>query len=217
MDNLPLIEKYRPKNFDEMVACKHIEELKQSIADPKTMPNLLLYGPPGTGKTTSAKILLKLLSPIDFVKIHGSDTTGVDTIRDKVFSFMTSMSSVKDKPKIIWIEEFDFMCLDPETEIIIGTLENQKVIKIKDVIKENTPIISFNTETKKLENDVCSPLPTHEMDVYTIELEDGRTIEATMEHPFFIEENGKIIEKNLKDSQKNDSIIDLSEEINRNI
>jgi len=107
--NLPLIEKYRPKTFDEVVGISDMARLKTMIADPASMPNMLFYGPAGTGKTTVAKIIINALKPVDYIKINGSDTTGVDTIRDKVYSFMTSMSSVKDKPKIVWIEEFDFM------------------------------------------------------------------------------------------------------------
>jgi DNA polymerase III delta prime subunit len=73
------------------------------------MPNLLFHGPQGTGKTTVAKIIIEQLKPIDILRINGSDETSVDVIRDKVYNFMTSMSSVSDKPKLIWIEEFDFM------------------------------------------------------------------------------------------------------------
>jgi len=106
---IPLIEKYRPKNFEEIVGVKDLATLKHLISTPKEMPNLLFYGPQGTGKTSMAKIIIDTLSPIDVKKINGSDTTGVDTIREAVYNFITSMSSQPDKPKIIWIEEFDFM------------------------------------------------------------------------------------------------------------
>ena len=106
---LPLIERYRHKDFDEVIGVEELDKIKKLIENPMDMPNLLFYGPQGTGKTTVAKIILSKLKPIDHIRINGSDTTGVDTIRDKVYNFMTSMSSVPDKPKLIWIEEFDFM------------------------------------------------------------------------------------------------------------
>jgi len=106
----PYIELYRPKTFDEVVGdtSRFIEILKT----PVNMPNMLLWGPQGTGKTTIAKIILDNLKPIDILRINGSDNTGIDTIRDKVFNFITAMSSIPGKPKIVWIEEFDFMSVN---------------------------------------------------------------------------------------------------------
>ncbi|MDX1279340.1 AAA family ATPase [Oceanihabitans sediminis] len=106
--SLPLIEKYRPKSFEQVIGVD-VEKLKNLISSPLDMPNLLFYGSQGIGKTTCAKIIINELSPIDVLRINGSDTTGVDTIREKVYNYMMGMSSVENKPKIVWIEEFDFM------------------------------------------------------------------------------------------------------------
>ena len=108
MNKLPLIEKTRPKEFDELVGIDKLDRIKALISNPADMPNLLFYGPAGTGKTTTAKIILEKLKPIDFIRINGSDTTGVDTIRERVYNFITSKSTNAGKPKIIWIEEFDY-------------------------------------------------------------------------------------------------------------
>lgn len=107
--NIPLIEKYRPQFFADIVGVADIEKIQQLIKTPKDMPNLLFYGPQGSGKTTLAKVILKSIEPVDFIRINGSDTTGVDTIRETVYNFMTSKSRYDDKPKIVWIEEFDYM------------------------------------------------------------------------------------------------------------
>jgi len=107
--SVPLIEKYRPETLDEVVSLGSKVLLDKIISRPADMPSLLLYGPQGTGKTTVIKALTKALAPIDIIRINGSDTTGVDTIRDRVLSFISAMGSVKNKPKIVWIEEFDFM------------------------------------------------------------------------------------------------------------
>ena len=106
---VPLSETYRPKTFTEVVGVNELDKIKNQIADVKTMANLLFYGPAGTGKTSVAKIIIKELQPIDYIKINGSDTTGVDTIRERVYNFITSMSTTQGKPKIVWIEEFDYM------------------------------------------------------------------------------------------------------------
>ena len=106
---LPLCELYRPTEFAEVIGVRAKEKIETLIAEPNDMPNILLYGPQGTGKTTCAKIMIEKLKPIDVLRINGSDTTGVDTVREKVFNFITAMSSVPNKPRLVWIEEFDFM------------------------------------------------------------------------------------------------------------
>ena len=106
--SLPFVEQYRPKEFEELVGVdKH--KISSLTKDASAIPNLLFLGPPGTGKTSTAKIIINTLKPIDVLKLNGSDTTGVDTIREKVFNFMISRSTVEGKPKIVWIEEFDYL------------------------------------------------------------------------------------------------------------
>jgi len=107
--NIPYIEKYRPKTFDEIVGVSELDKIKNLISDVNNMPNLMFVGPAGVGKTSAVKVILKELSPINYLRINGSDTTGVDTIRDKVYNFVTSKSTEPNKPRIVWIEEFDYM------------------------------------------------------------------------------------------------------------
>ena len=79
---LPLCEKWRPTTFDEVVGVKDLSKLKELVKTPKDLPNLLFFGPAGVGKTTCAKIVINSMKPIDVLRLNGSDTTGVDTIRD---------------------------------------------------------------------------------------------------------------------------------------
>ena len=52
------VEKYRPKNLNEVVDLHDIvESLKAFMRNPKTMPHLMFAGIPGTGKTTLALAL----------------------------------------------------------------------------------------------------------------------------------------------------------------
>jgi replication-associated recombination protein RarA len=51
--NIPWVEKYRPKRFEEIVLDPINRTIFKNIIKKKYFPNLLFYGPPGTGKTTT--------------------------------------------------------------------------------------------------------------------------------------------------------------------
>ena len=48
--NAPWVEKYRPKNFDNIVLDPINRQIFTNILEKNYFPNLLFYGPPGTGK-----------------------------------------------------------------------------------------------------------------------------------------------------------------------
>ena len=52
------VEKYRPKNLNEVVDLHDIvESLKAFMRNPKTMPHLMFAGIPGTGKTSPLSLM----------------------------------------------------------------------------------------------------------------------------------------------------------------
>jgi replication factor C small subunit len=66
----------------------------------------LFYGTAGTGKTTAAKILVKNID-CDYMFINASDERGIDTVRDKIKGFA---STVGFAPlKIVVLDEADFL------------------------------------------------------------------------------------------------------------
>lgn len=86
------VEKYRPKNLDQVVDLKEIvESLKSFLRNPKTMPHLLLAGIPGTGKTTIALCIARELFGQNWktftLELNASDERGIDTVRDRVKDF----------------------------------------------------------------------------------------------------------------------------------
>ena len=54
---LPWIEKYRPKNFDEIIAHEDILKILTRFIENNNLPHLLFYGPPGTCKTTTGRAI----------------------------------------------------------------------------------------------------------------------------------------------------------------
>ena len=57
-ESIPLVEKYRPKQFEDIVLDPINKELLKNIIDTGYFPNLLFYGPPGTGKTVTSTTLV---------------------------------------------------------------------------------------------------------------------------------------------------------------
>lgn len=49
---VPWVEKYRPKNLDDVVGNEDTLVRLRAIAEDGNMPNLILCGPPGTGKVS---------------------------------------------------------------------------------------------------------------------------------------------------------------------
>jgi replication factor C small subunit len=126
--SLPLCELYRPKEFNEIVGVKDLSGLYEITKSPENMPNLLFYGSQGTGKTSTAKVIIDKLKPIDVLKLNGSNKNdrNIETISNKIESFGMSKSTVDDKPKIIFIDECDNLTPDA-FQSLRGVME--KIVK----------------------------------------------------------------------------------------
>ena len=100
------VEKYRPQTLEEYVGN---ETIKNKIADylkQGSIQNLLFHGVAGTGKTTLAKLIAKNLN-CDLLYINASDERGIDTIREKIIPFASSMSF--NDIKIVILDEADYI------------------------------------------------------------------------------------------------------------
>ena len=109
-------EKYRPQVLGDYVGN---EVIKNKIADylkQGSIQNLLFHGVAGTGKTTLAKLIAKNLN-CDLLYLNASDERGIDTIREKIIPFASTMG-FKDI-KIIILDEADY--LTPQAQ---ATLRN---------------------------------------------------------------------------------------------
>ena len=81
-------EKFRPKNLEQLIAPPGIkEELNKGL-----IQNLLLYGYAGTGKTSTLFILAE---DHPSLYINASSERGIDTIREKISKFCSTISYFK--------------------------------------------------------------------------------------------------------------------------
>jgi len=100
------VEKYRPNTIDTYIGNEHLKSKVSVYLESGDLPHLLLYGKAGTGKTTLAKLLVNNIE-CDYMYINASDENSVDTVRNKVRGFASTMG-FKDY-KIIILDECDYI------------------------------------------------------------------------------------------------------------
>ena len=106
MSNYLWVEKYRPLTLDTYIGNEHLKSKVSIYLESGDLPHLLYYGKAGTGKTTLAKILVKNIE-CDHLYINASDENSVDTVRNKVRQFASTVG-FKDL-KIIILDECDYI------------------------------------------------------------------------------------------------------------
>ncbi len=105
-ENTIWTERYRPDNLENYIGNDVIRAKLEQYIQTQDIPHLLFYGTAGTGKTTAAKILVKNID-CDYMFINASDERGIDTVRDKIKGFA---STVGFAPlKIVVLDEADFL------------------------------------------------------------------------------------------------------------
>jgi DNA polymerase III delta prime subunit len=150
------VEKYRPSTLDGYVGNQHIiDKCKIWLAEGE-IPHLLLHGSAGTGKTTLAKILASSVDAT-VMYINASDENSVDTVRDKIKSFASTMSF--QRWKIIICDEFDFMTVNGQAALrnLMETFSKTTrfiltcnyVEKIIDPIQSRCQVFAITPPSKK--------------------------------------------------------------------
>ena len=101
------VEKYRPTTLSDCILPSQLKKDFGLILKQKELQNMLLTGTAGTGKTTVAKALCKELN-LDYIIINGSEESGIDTLRNKIKQFASSVS-LEGGYKVVILDEADYL------------------------------------------------------------------------------------------------------------
>ena len=116
MDGQPWVEKYRPKEFEDIVLNSVNKKIFENIIKKDNFPNLLLYGPPGTGKTTTVINLIDKYQKLKnqknkglIIHLNASDDRGVEIVRNQINQFVNTKTLFTNGLKFIILDEVDYM------------------------------------------------------------------------------------------------------------
>ena len=211
------IEKFRPERLADIHGQEEIVDRLQSYVDRDDLPHLLFSGPAGIGKTTAATAIARELYGDDwqenFLELNASDERGIDVVRDRIKNFARS-SFGGHEYRIIFLDEADSLCVPPGTDVVTGYPSSPEVKPIEEVSDDGEPIPSVDFETNEIQSDKGKLVDSGVADFFAVELADGRTITASLSHPFFtVGEDGRLVETELRDLSPGDEIADFTDEV----
>ncbi len=120
--NISWVEKFRPKNLDEVESQEDIILSLKNCMKTQNIPHLLFFGPSGCGKTSTILALAKEIFGTKYwddrvIELNASDERGIKVVREKIKRYaMNSVSIDSDIPpwKIIILDEADNMTPDSQ-------------------------------------------------------------------------------------------------------
>jgi len=88
---VPWVEKYRPRNSDEILLEPFIKKKINKIFENKSIPNMIITGEPGTGKTSTILFLAKQIYGDKYIdnvlELNASDDRGLSIINNTIYPF----------------------------------------------------------------------------------------------------------------------------------
>ncbi|NDC95136.1 AAA family ATPase [bacterium] len=101
------VEAYRPKTIADTILPKQLKTTFQKFVEDSNIPNLLFTGRAGVGKTTVARAILEQLD-CDYIVINGSLHGNIDTLRNDILAFASTVSFSGGRKYVI-LDEADYL------------------------------------------------------------------------------------------------------------
>ena len=106
-DEFLFVEKYRPRKIDDTILPYELKTVFKEFIANNNIPNLILSGGPGVGKTTVARAMLEEIHA-DYIIINGSLSGNIDTLRNEIMQFASSVSFQGGRKYVI-LDEADYL------------------------------------------------------------------------------------------------------------
>ena len=135
-------ELLRPQQLVDLTLPRRVIDRLQRMVESGTIMNMIFYGKPGLGKTSAARVITKTIGA-DVYEINGSSMTGVDTVRNTVEGYASSVSLYK-RPKICFIDEADYLSKNAQAalrQVIERTSRNCRYLFAVNDISKLMPAI----------------------------------------------------------------------------
>ncbi len=101
------VEKYRPRKVADTILPCDLKKTFQGFVDSGNIANMTLAGGAGVGKTTIARAMLEELG-CDYIIINGSMNGNIDTLRNDILHFASSVS-LSGGRKYAVLDEADYL------------------------------------------------------------------------------------------------------------
>ena len=112
------IEKYRPKDFDNIIGQEKNINILKNLLKNKSLPHLLFHGNSGVGKTSTINAISEYLYGKNKVfmvmRLDASDDRGINSVREEIKGFAEKMTISNKGVKLIILDEADSMTFDAQ-------------------------------------------------------------------------------------------------------
>lgn len=141
---LPWVEKYRPKNSDQILLDPFIKTKIDKMLETKSIPNLIITGEPGTGKTSTIVCLAKQIYNEKqygeyVLELNASDDRGLYMINNTIYPFCKKKTDGINK--LIILDECD--SITPKAQNLLANIisEFRKNTRFVFICNDCTQII----------------------------------------------------------------------------